>query len=346
MVTRAGTGMAQQRTLRGADYFRARLRTLHGSGGGAADLDRLHGDAVRALGADHSVSLLIECTAEYERSRHRPVEDAVGAWERLMARAARHLAPHDPTLMAIRAYRARYVRYRAVFGDLDEVVRLRTEELLLRESAAPDDVWIEIARADLAVALTDRGQFGGLDPTLAGYVADVDLREARELIETETEHRRVAYGDDHPFTWHARGILARTLLALADKNVVAEPAKCAAAALTMAEGLIEHFRRTGKEHSEARLRAQLTQAEALIVPGRHDRAARHARMAYALAQSRVDRFDLGWPLLVLARAQEPFDRTAALRSAERALAVRSGLFGKNSYKVAEARHMITGLAVA
>jgi hypothetical protein len=325
-------------------YYRARLSTLHGSGGTADDLDRLRLDAAHTLGAGHSVTLLIECSAEYIRSRHRPVEDSVDVWSRLKTRASDQLAPDDPTLMAIRAYHARYVRYRAEFGDLDVVVGLRTRELSLREAGAPGGVWIGIARADLAVALIDRAQYGDLDPTLEGYEAHVDLQQARVLIEDETKQRGVAYGGEHPFTWHARGILARTLLALGDKNVVTKPAECAGEALEIADNLIQRYRRDDETFSAVKLRARLTRAEALIGLGRHDEAARQARLVYGVSQAGVNLIDPAWPLLLLARAQQNADRRMALENAERALAVRAEQFGANSYKVAEAQRLVTRLA--
>jgi hypothetical protein len=326
-----------------AHTISARLHTVLGAGSGLAPLESLHREAGTRLGVTHQVTLLVECSLEYARSPGRPVGESLSAWAELCDRAGRHLPDHDTTLMAIRSYHTRYLRHRGQPGDLDRVVRLRREELDRRVRGGVGENWTGVAKADLAIALLERGRYGVFDPHLRRPNPDADLAQARELAEEELRRRATGYGLDHPFAWHARGILANILLALGHRATGAVRTRLAAEALALADALLAYQWQRAGTHTLDALRGQVIRAEALTLLDRDRDAVREARLAGVLARHRSG-MDLGRPLIVLACALAVRDRAAGLLAAEQALAARRVGFPPLHHQITEAEWLVSTLA--
>ena len=195
--------------------LRGRLHTLLGSSCGAADFAPLLADATRDLGADHSVTLLIEAAQQQELSYGRPVGESATEWAGLRRRAEQSLAAEDTTLLTIRSHHIRFLRLRGGPGDLDEVIGLRRDEVAARAWQFPDhDNLLGIARADLAVALIDRARTTG---RCAGQSGDpeADLAEPRDLVDRELERRRRLYSQTSSLVQGARLVRCEALVGMA-----------------------------------------------------------------------------------------------------------------------------------
>lgn len=331
-------------------YFRARLHTLLGADPSAAELDALSEEAVGRLGPGHSISLLIECSAEYVRSSTRSIQDSISAWSALQGRAEKELPPGDNTLMVIRSYYIRHLRFRGAFGDLDTVVDLRAGQCAQLRRHREDhnwisDDWIGMSEADLAVALTDRGRFGSFDPCVRRPDPEKDLRDASELIQAELERRRRAYSSDHPVTWKAFNVFTGVVVALSG-TPSADQREHGADGLAMTDQLIRHYASQRRAQAATLMRARLLRAESLVALGDGERAAREARRICALSRTRMGDLDPGRPYLVLARAQAALSTPEALVTAQRGLAERRRHFQETSHKVAEGRHLVVSLGGA
>ncbi len=321
--------------------FRGRLHTLLGCNGGPAEFDELRAEAEERLGTANAVTLLIECSREYARSYRRPIKESVAAWEALRERAEGSLEEDETTLMAIRSYYARCFRFRGAPGDLDRVVELRREELDRRAAVRPeDDNLVGIARADLAVALTDRGRYGAFDQNLRHNAPAADLQEARELIEYEIDRRSKVFTPANSFAQHSNGILAAVLVSLAERSAGPEREAYAGTSLAMTAELIKYYWEYDGIRSFGLLKSELFHAQALTLAGRLSDGAREARLALGIAQRSKRNIDPGWPLIVVARTHLPLDPQAALSAASKALAKRLKFFPAASYRVVEAERFI------
>jgi hypothetical protein len=101
----------------------------------------------------------------------------------------------------------------------------------------------------------------------------------------EVAHRARGYGENDLFTWAARGLLAQTLIALAQRDA-GTPAgeRAAQEALGLATGLVELRRRRFGRFHVLTLKAQLLQVESLLTAGRVSEAKDELR--YLQAASR------------------------------------------------------------
>ena len=177
---------------------------------------------------------------------------------------------------------------------------------------------------------------GGFDPVrraAGGFDPVRDLGEAVVLIGGEVRRHADSPVPDLPAALAARRVQAEVMLAAGR----ADPA-AAALALEITEDLVR------AEEDVADLRdgaydhltpTHVLLAEALLLAGRAEEAARVARLAYALhAGNRV--FDPARPLLVLARAEARTDPVRVLTTARAALDQRLATFSGDSPYIAEA----------
>ena len=327
--------MPHDRT-KAAATIRGRLRTLLGCQGSQADFDEIQAQARQFLGENDTVTLLVEAAGLMHASRCRPLDESVSAWATLRQRAQAHLPDNDQTLMAIRSHYARFLRLRGRPSDLDEVIDLRREEVRLRETQlAEGDIFVGIARSDLAVALIDRvrarvacheGQRAGPDP---------DLVEAMHLIEEEIGRRSMVYAPANSFAQRSAVTRGELLVALAESSVGARRADYAGKSLAIADSLIDYFWKESQLSSSSILRCQLNRAESLTLLGRLEDGARAARQACAITAGWSRFTDRGRPLFVLAKAQRELDRELSLATASDALAARRKVFPADSYRVRE-----------
>jgi hypothetical protein len=320
--------------------LRGRLCTVLAAGGDEASLNALKEDASRVLGAEHPVTLLIEAGRQRTRSYRRPVAHSVDAWAQLRDQAARALAPADATLLAIRSHYIRYLRLRGAPGDLDEVIRLREEELAFRAGQLPDRAsLLGIAKADLAVALVDRARSSIRCTGLAG-APPADLTRASELIEGELRRRTETYPRDSSVVQLSRLILSDALVALAESTEGATRREYADRALVISDELLDYYWAAAGSRSMGVLKSRLAHAEALGLLDRAEDALRTARLACRVSGLVGQNIDRGLPVFVLARLQRPADPQAALASAARALAIRSQIFPQVSRRIAEIMEFI------
>jgi hypothetical protein len=323
--------------------YRAKLQTLIGAEASAMEFVRLRDEAARVLGDENPTVLQLACRAEIALSGHRDIARSLLAWKELLDRAEMALPEEHGTLITIRSFYIRHLRFRAAYGDLDEVVRLRTTYSLLWQEHKVSPQWISIACADLAVAYIDRGRFGHLDPRVRCPDHVADLTRAKELAEAEVKYRISTFGTDHPFTWHAHGILTEAAVVLARRAGSDE----GGSAQTMAKKLLGyHSDHQGRDRQPV-FRASLLHAESLNADRQYVLAARRANlicMRMMTTKTRMGSLDPGRPLLVLAEAQAQLAPNEALRNAEAALGIRQRIYGQQSYKVAEAQLLITRLA--
>ncbi|TQS45620.1 hypothetical protein [Cryptosporangium phraense] len=233
--------------------LRARLQVvLHHTDevGDAAPVRTLHQESVALLGPEHEVSLFVECALEEALSRHRPPEESRVAWRGLLRRAERALSWDDTTLMSVRAFAAQYERRG---GDAADLGRYEAEWNQRRRALGGDDYRTRIARANYAFALLERRQ-------------GTDLADARQLLDEEVAHRARHYGENAPFTWNARGLLAVALIRAGE-----------AAAVELAEGLVRVRRARYGRFSAPAVRAQVLHVQALLAAGRPVEAATELR---------------------------------------------------------------------
>jgi len=320
----------------------ARLHAVLGGGHDGAQLESLHCQAKAQLGREHPLSLLIEYHLNYHVGPARPVEQSLTVWSDLRDRARMHLPDCHPTAMAIRACHARCLSRRGQPGDLDRVVDLLRAEVDRGVRRAVHDDWIGVARADLAMALLERGRFGRFDPRLRQRDADADVAAAREMTESELDRRSMEHGSDHPFVWDVRALLGSALLAAAQRASGFQQQILGKEVLTLSEDLIQHDWRRTSRHTMRALRGQLLRAEALSVLQRAEDAEAEARLASVLAR-RYPEHDSGRALLVLARAVAARDRPSALAIATEALTARRAWFPAGAHQVAEAVHLVRTL---
>jgi hypothetical protein len=294
-------------------------------------LERLHDRAVRALGATDTVAFLVECALEEIRSLHRTARESVTAWKDLLVRAERALRPADTTLMSIRSYHAQHVRRLGGHDDLDVGVDLYDREWRLRrEHLGEDDYRTRITRANLAVALRDRGRGD-------------DLARGLEMLWSEVRHRSGRYGENDPFTWMACSALARTLVRFAEE--CGDPAAAesyARQALETAESVVKGRGSRLGRNDAATLRAHLAHAEAQLLVGPREEAIREIRFVRAAARRTGAHLDPGWSEFLLAKAQLD-DVPSALRAAEEALRLRAARYPAGSRQVTEVRRLIQRL---
>jgi hypothetical protein len=321
----------------------ARLHAVLGGGHDSAQLESLHCQAKALLGREHPLSLLVEYHLNYHVGPARPVEQSLAIWSDLRDRARMHLPECHPTAMAIRACHARCLSRRGQPGDLDRVVDLLRAEVDRRVRRGVHDDWIGVARADLAMALLERGRFGRFDPRLRQRDADADVAAAREMIDSELDRRRKEHGSEHPFVWDVRALFGSALLAAAQRASGFQQQILGEEVLTLSENLIQHDWQRTSRHTMRALRGQLLRAEALSVLQRTDDAEAEARLASVLR--RYPEHDSGRALLVLARAVAARDRPAALAIATEALATRRAWFAAGAHQVAEAVHLVRTLSV-
>lgn len=236
-------------------------------------LEALHRDAVTSVGAGHPMALLVECSLEEARSRKRAESASRAAWSALLARAERALGRDDTTLMSIRSFHNQYERRAGGDAERDAAPRRYAAEWEQRRVALGDsDYRTRIARANLAYALRERG-------------TGDDLDVSRQMLVEEVAHRARGYGENDLFTWAARGLLAQTLIALAQRDA-GTPAgeRAAQEALGLATGLVELRRRRFGRFHVLTLKAQLLQVESLLTAGRVSEAKDELR--YLQAASR------------------------------------------------------------
>jgi len=321
----------------------ARLHAVLGGGHAGAQLELLHREAEAALGREHPLSLLVEYHLNYHLGPSRPVEQSLTVWADLRDRARLHLSECHPTAMAIRACHARCLSRRGQSGDLDRVVDLLRAEVDRRVRRDVHDDWIGVARADLAVALLDRGRFGRFDPRLRQRDADADIAAAREMIESELDRRVNEHGPEQAFVWDIRALLGSALLAAAQRASGFQQQMPGKEVLALSEDLIQlDWQRTSR-HTLRALRGQLLRAEALSLLHRTEDAEAEARLASVLAH-RYPEHDSGRALLVLARAVAARDRPLALAIASEALTARRAWFAAGAHQVAEAAHLVRALS--
>jgi len=326
-----------------AAMLRGRLHTLLGSSCGAADFTPLLDDAKKSIGADHSVTLLIEAARQQKLSYGRPVGASAAEWARLRERAERSLAAEDKTLLAIRSHQIRFLRLRSGPGDLDEVIGLRRAEVATRAGQFPDhDNLLGIARSDLAVALIDRARTAG---RCAGQPGDpaADLAEASDLIDHEVERRSRLYSQESSLVQATRLVRCEVLVGQAERAGEDERQRCAEEALALTGPLVGYYW-AGGGRSFGLLKSLLLRAESLaLIRGAAD-GARVARLACGISGLVSDIIDRGWPLFVLARIQLPLGRQDALRTAAKALRARDPIFPANSCRILEVREFIGSLS--
>jgi hypothetical protein len=328
----------------------ARRHALRGAVADVAAWQRLRDDAWRELGADHPLSMRIECDLVMLRLPVRPVTESIADGTDLRARVERVLAPDEATAMAIRAMTIRCLARRGEPGDLDRVVALCQGELDRRQDAEVYDVWIGTARVDLATAVLDRVRFGRFDRLhrdldAASGLDDGSARldQARTLVDAEVGLRADRYGTVRAHTWRARAVQAEVMLAQARLETPDQAAGLAAAALTTADGLIARDWHREHAHTAGALRGQLLRVRALTSVGRRREAEREARLAAVLAR-RYDGTLRAEALLTLARTAAPRDRRAASAAAGQALALRESLLPATNHQVTEARELVGTLA--
>jgi hypothetical protein len=327
----------------GASVINARLHALLATSREEAAWTELHADAGHRLGADHPLSLRIEC----ERNRYQlagvPQAAATARWSELAERVRRVLPRHHPTAMAIRTQRMWALSRRGEPGDLDRVVQIAGAELTSRIEAGAKPLWIGAARSDLAAAQLNRARFGAHDPTTQYRDAAADLRAAHDLIATEFERRTVVHGPDDPFTWVAAGIQGSVTAALAERSTPTAQQAMYAEVIALADEIIAiEWHRAGR-HTEATLRAQLLRATGLLGLGQDAEAEREARLAAVLARQYPGPAE-GRALMLLARALTSRDRPAAQASARRALRVRLRVLSPAAHPVVEARALLAAIA--
>jgi hypothetical protein len=328
----------------------ARRQALRGAVAHVAAWQRLRDDARRELGADHSLSLRIECDLITLRLPVRPVAESIADGTDLRSRAEHVLAPDEATAMAIRALTIRCLARRGEPGDLDRVVALCQGELDRRQDAEVPDVWIGTARVDLAMAVLDRVRFGrfdrlqrDIDATSGLDDGSARLDQARGLVDAEVVLRADRYGAVRAHTWRARAVQAEVMLAQARLETPDQAAALATAALTTADGLIARDWHRRHAHTAGALRAQLLRVRALTAVGRRRDAEREARLAAVLAR-RYDGTLRAEALLTLARTAAPRDGRAASAAAGQALALRESLLPATNHQVTEARELVETLA--
>ena len=329
---------------RQAAMLRGRLHTLLGCPCRDADFAALATDAANDLGPGHSVTLLVEAARQQKLSYGRPVDESVAAWTGLRRRAEESLAAEDKTLLAIRSHQIRFLRLRSGPGDLDDVVRLRREEVAARTRQLPDhDNLLGIARSDLAVALVDRARTATRCARLSGDPG-ADLAEARGLIVRELERRRKTYPQGSPLVQGARLVQCEVLAGLAERTGAPERRRHAEEALALAGPLTGYYWAEGSGRSFGLLKSLLLRAESLALLGDPADGARVARLACGISGLVSEIIDRGWPPFVLARIQLPLDRQDALRTAARALDARTPVFPADSYRILEVSEFIGSLS--
>ncbi|GAA4959647.1 hypothetical protein [Actinoplanes utahensis] len=317
----------------------ARLQTLIGTGRATADFALLCGEAERRLGPEHETTLLTEYHLEVRRDADRGPAASVPVWESLRERAGKSLPAGTPAELAIRFRHLRRLRCRGRHGDLDLLVGLCREEIGHR-AVIPDPHGAGEARTDLALALRDRAWLGGFTGPAARPDPWPDLREAVALIEGEVRRHRESPVPDQPAAVAARRVQVEVLLAAGRADPAAAGRALAIAdELVLAEEDVTDLRDPAYDHLTP---AHVLLAEALLLAGRTEEAARVARLAYALhAGTRV--FDPARPLLALARSEARTDRAGAARTARAALEQRTATFGGDGPYVAEAADLAGAL---
>jgi hypothetical protein len=324
----------------------ARRQGLRGAGADVAAWQRLQDDARRELGADHPLSLRIECDLITLQLEVRPVAVSIAAGTDLRTRAERVLTPDEPGVMAIRALTIRCLARRGEPGDLDRVAALSQGELDRRLDAEVPDAWIGTARVDLALAVLDRVRFGRFDRLhrdldAASGLDDgtAELDHARGLVDAEVHQRADRYGSILAHTWRARLIQAEVMLAQARLETPGRAAELAAQALTTADGQIVRDWHRHRTHTAGALRGQLLRVRALTAIGRRREAEGEARLAAVLAR-RYHATIRAEALVTLARTAAPRDGRAAATAAGHALALRASLLPATNHQVAEARELV------
>jgi hypothetical protein len=333
-----------------ANVFSARRHTLRGARAAAAAWQELHRDATRALGDRHPLSLRIECDLAALLVEVRPVAASIAACTDLRARADLALPAQHPSAMAIRALAIRCLARRGEPGDLDRVVALAQRELGDRLDAEVGDVWIGLARIDLALAMVERVRFGrfdqlrrDLDITTGLDDGFAELQQARQLVDAEVGQRADRYGPGGGHTWQARAVQADVLLAQARLETPGRAGELTALALTIADGLLAREWHRYRAHTPGALRGQLLRVRALTAAGRRREAEGEARLAAVLAR-RYDPVPRAEALVAQARATAPRDRRGAASAATRAVALRRSLLPGNNHQVVEARELLETLA--
>lgn len=286
-----------------AERLRAELYTVLDDD--PAGLDELRASAVTRLGVRHPSSLLIAAKCERARSRRRPVQRSLDAWAELLTIAEGVLAPLDPVLMEIVSARDRWLGRRAEPGDLDGAVRAHSAELERRSAGLEaDDHWIGVARADLAAALIDRARLAGLAADGPARDPAADLHRARGLAEQEVARRTRLHGEDHLFTWQAKGVRGAALLGLAAYGGEGLPRDGRAA--DIAETTLSFITGRRPRAGSHLMSAWSLRAEALLSAGMTAEGERAGRRAAALSAARPGAWSggvaPGRPWLLLAAA--------------------------------------------
>ncbi|MFI5958749.1 hypothetical protein [Cryptosporangium sp. NPDC051539] len=258
--------------------LRARLQVvLHHTDevGDTAPVRTLYQEAVALLGPEHEVSLFVECALEEALSRHRPPEESRTAWSGLLGRAQHALSWNDTTLMSVRAFAAQYERRGGDAADVEAGPRRYEAEWNRRlQALGRDDYRTRIARANHAFALLQRRQ-------------GTDLDDARRILDEEVTHRARYYGENSPFTWAARGVLALALIAAGDPGAV-----------ELAEGLVRLRRARYGRFSAPAVQAQVVHVQALLAAGRRDEAVTELRYLRTAVNRRRAALDESTLLLV------------------------------------------------
>ncbi|MFC5744624.1 hypothetical protein [Actinomadura rugatobispora] len=301
--------------------------------GDLRDLERLLARAAELLGASNRIALLVECGLEEMKSRARPLTESVEVWEALWWRASAALPSDDPTLMSARAFRARYRRRRGRSEDLEAGVEsYRRQWEQRREALGVDHYRTRVMHANLALAVRDRD-------------ADGDLDEALRMLRDEVAHRIANYGEQHPFTWIVRSVLAQTLVRAAERAPgPARRAELAGEAAEIAGSLADGRRIRFGVADISTLRAQLVHAHALVLLGRAAEAVPEIRHVHSKARWARVPLEPGWAESLLARAEagagEPSE---ALRWAEESHRLKAGYFPPGSRQVVEAERLLSRL---
>ncbi|TDD82637.1 hypothetical protein [Actinomadura rubrisoli] len=301
--------------------------------GDYSGLERLHADAVRELGPGNRMVFLVECGLEEMKSRSRPLTESVEVLDALWERARAALSPDDHTLMLIRAYRARYRRRRGRSEDLEAGVEAYRRQWRERcEALTRDHYRTRIMHANLALAVRDRDGEG-------------DLPEALRMLREEAAHRSDRYGEQHPFTWIVRSILAQTLVRSAERAAdLGERARHALEAEAIADSLVDRRSLRFGVADISTLRAKLVHAHALLLLGRAGEAIPEIQHVYLRTQRERIPLEPGWTESLLARAELAVGAPSeALHWAEEAQRLKAAYYPLDSRQVIEAGRLVDDL---
>ena len=278
--------------------------------GGITMLQHLHAQAARQLGPDDPVTLRLQLRALEANVGSMSANEAAEAFEKLAGRCKPAGRDTDRVRAGARMLAAQWQRKA---GRVDRGIASYRQELKSREGKLGSESHRTcIARINLSVALTERGDSEDLVEALALTDLEVDLRVQPDR-----------YGPDHAFTWVAMAAKANALLALAERSEDTQERHGLAelAAEITAELVLVRQRRFGRR-SESTLRSVRARSRALILLDRNEEASWLLRRVRAVeqAEAALDPGRTSYYLAVaLSRTGRAGDRDAARGFAEVAL---------------------------